>query len=480
MRAIDTRSAELGTPTRTLMEAAGRAVADAIAARYAPQPVLILCGPGGNGGDGFVVARLLAAQGWPVRVALQGEAARLTGDAADAAGACPVAIEPLDAALPVETMLVVDALYGAGLSRPLDALCADLARRARRVVSVDVPSGVHGDGAAPVGETFRADLTVTFVRKKPAHVLEPGRTCCGEIVLADIGAPAQAVDEAGVTAFENHPSLWALPWPDAAAHKHARGRVAIVAGAVGMSVTDGAVRLAARAAQRAGAGWVSVYTAPEKAALYAHEPAALVVRDAAQLSAAAGYNAIVFGPGAGRAPRTAAQAIALAQSAARLVLDADALSSAADDPDPLFLALRRPGAPPHAVLTPHAGEFARLFPDAASGSKLERTRAAAARSGAVVLFKGADTVIAAPDGRAIVNTHATPWLASAGTGDVLAGIIAALLAQGLPAFDAAAAAAWLHGDAGLRCGPGLIADDLPAVLPAVLDALAPAALRAKM
>lgn len=479
MRAIDARSAELGVATRTLMENAGRAVAAEIVARHAPQPVLVLCGPGGNGGDGFVVARVLAEQGWPVRVALHGEAARLAGDAADAARSCPVAIEPLDVHAPVEDMLVVDALYGAGLTRPLDALCADLAARARRVVSIDVPSGLEGDGAPPAGATFTAEFTVTFVRKKPAHVLEPGRTLCGAVVCADIGAPEQAVIETGVTAYENDPALWALPWPSATTHKHARGRVAVMAGAAGMSLTDGAVRLAARAAQRAGAGWVSVYTSPEKIAAYAHEPAALVVRDAsAGARALADYDAVVFGPGAGRASSTAALAREIAAGPAAVVLDADALSSCADDPEALFAALAA-GAEPRAVLTPHAGEFARLFSDILTGSKLDRARTAARRAGVVVLLKGADTVIAAPDGRAIINTHATPWLASAGTGDVLAGLIAALLAQGLAPFDAAAAAAWLHGEAGLRCGPGLIADDLPAVLPAVLDACAPAALRRK-
>jgi hydroxyethylthiazole kinase-like uncharacterized protein yjeF len=232
--------------------------------------------------------------------------------------------------------------------------------------------------------------------------------------------------------------------------------------------------LCARAAQRAGAGWVSAFVRRERAHLWAHEHAALVVResegDAAELS---GFHAIVFGPGAGRTPQVAATARTLAKLGLPIVLDADALSASVDAPANLFAALG-----PHVVLTPHAGEFDRLFPDLASiPDKLSRTRLAAARCGAVVLHKGADTVIAAPDARAIVSTHASPWLASAGTGDVLAGIIAGLMAQGMSPFDAAAAGAWLHGECGLRAGPGLIADDLPAHLPAVLDALAPEGLR---
>jgi NAD(P)H-hydrate epimerase len=474
MRAIDFRSAALGIATRTLMENAGRAVATEVMRRFAPEPVIVLCGPGGNGGDGFVAARVLLEAGWPVHVFLHGDVARLAGDAADAAHCCPAPIHPLDVDAPVETALTIDALFGAGLARPLDPLCADLAARARRVVSIDVPSGLAGDGAPPEGAVFRAVLTVTFVRKKIAHALEPGRSLCGTLVVADIGAPEQAVADADVRVFENHPTLWSLPWPGDQSQKHSRGKVAVWAGASAASLTDGAVRLTARAAQRSGAGWVSVYARPDRAPLYANEPAALVVRSVeAGLAPLDAYQCVVFGPGAGPSRETAATARAIAAQARACVLDADALSAAADDPAALFAAFGR-----NVALTPHGGEFARLFPsEAGLNCKLDRARAAAARCGAVVLLKGADTIIAAPDGRAIVNRHATPFLATAGAGDVLSGVIAALIAQGMAPLEAAAAAAWIHGEAGLRRGAGLIADDLVDELPAVLDALAPDGLR---
>ncbi|MGE3143088.1 MAG: NAD(P)H-hydrate epimerase, partial [Hyphomonadaceae bacterium] len=263
MRAIDARSAALGTPTRLLMENAGRAVADAICARFAPCTVTALCGPGNNGGDGWVAARFLMERGWPVRVESLVDRAALEGDAADAAAAFMGEIAPARGAAG-EAALYIDALFGAGLARPLEGEAAHLAMQLgqspERVIAVDTPSGLPGDGEAPAGAVMRAGLTVTFVRKKPAHVLAAGRARCGEIVVADIGTPEQALAEQNVRLWENGPAQWRLPWPDAHAHKHARGHVMTVSG--GFAQT-GAARLAARAALRAGAGLVTVLSPPD-------------------------------------------------------------------------------------------------------------------------------------------------------------------------------------------------------------------------
>lgn len=475
MRAIDARAAELGVPTRTLMENAGAAVAAATTARWEPRPTVLLCGPGNNGGDGFVAARKLAEAGWPVRVGFLGDRAALTGDARDASSAWMGWVDPADATLLDPGVLVIDALFGAGLSRPLDGMAAALAEASRAfdTLAVDVPSGVPGDGAPPSGPAFRADVTATFVRKKPAHVLEPCRTLCGDVVVLDIGAPAEAVAERGIRFWENDPDLWSLPWPQVEAHKHARGHVMVVSGPAG---STGAARLAARAALRAGAGLVTVLSPPgamrENAA---HLTAIMLteVRDpGALLAASAGAHAIVIGPAAGVTTRAREALLALLGAGKPLVIDADGLTLGGAEPDDFFAAL-----PESAVLTPHPGEFRRLFPDLMEAPRLDRTRRAAARAGCTVLLKGPDTVIAAPDGAAVVNGTGTSFLATAGSGDVLAGIIAGLIGQGMGSFDAACAGAWLHGRAGERLGPGLISEDLPEALPDVLDGLAPTRLR---
>lgn len=478
MRAIDSRAAELGVPTRTLMENAGQAVAAAIQARWSPRPTLVLCGPGMNGGDGYVAARRLAEAGWPVRVGFLGDRARLTGDAAEAArdwtgwtdAAAPSLLEPGD--------LIVDAVFGAGLTRPLDADCAALAAAAagHDTLAVDVPSGVPGDGETPEGAAFRADVTVTFVRKKLAHVLMPGRALCGEVVLADIGAPLETVAALGVTLFENGP--WAPPWPGLEAHKHVRGHVMVVSGPAGRT---GAARLAATAALRIGAGLVTVLAPPDALAENAAHLTAVMLADVqsadALREAATTASALVIGPAAGVGDELLARTLSLAALAKPLVIDADALTSAAARPDDFFGALGD-----HVVLTPHPGEFRRLFPDLSSapGNRIEKARAAAGRAGCVVLLKGPDTVIAAPDGRAAVNATGTPFLATAGSGDVLAGLIAGLAAQGMPVFDSACAGAWLHGLLGERLGPGLIAEDLPGAISSLLNTLAPVALRRRL
>lgn len=498
MAAADRASISAGVSGIALMEAAGKAVADAVARRWPRQNVLVLCGPGNNGGDGFVAARHLLAAGWPVRLSQLLADQPLTGDAAHHAGLWTGGTEPfstalLDAPALVGT-LVIDALFGAGLTRPLDgaalAMVQALAAQRAVVCAVDVPSGLDGatgkvwgnaeGGAAP------AALTVTFFRKKPGHLLYPGRALCGGLVVADIGTPNAVFDAPGTdgaaswNTWENDPALWraGFPWPQADGHKYQRGHAVVLGGA---SIT-GASRLTARAAARMGAGLVTlavpeavwpVYAAAMTGvmvhALPGHDPAAGL----GDLLADPRHNAVAIGPGAGVGESTRAAVLAALQPGRAVVLDADALTSFAADPAQLFSAIQaagRPdGSPAHCVLTPHDGEFARLFDT--TGDKLTRARRAAALSGAVVLLKGSDTVIAEPGGRAVVNSNAPPTLATGGSGDVLTGLIAGLLAQGMGAFDAACAATWLHGEAATAFGPGLVAEDLPESLPGVLRAL---------
>ncbi len=469
-----------GTPGIQLMENAGGAIAAAIQERWSRRLVLVLCGPGNNGGDGWVVARLLAEAGWPVRLASLVEPERLHGDAKLAAGRWSGPIEPLsetviDALLDGDP-LVVDALFGAGLARPVDGAAAlaltAIAERGLESVAVDMPSGVEGDTGAVLGVAAPAALTVTFFRKKPGHVLMPGdprpqgRALCGPCRVADIGIPEEVLTTISPRSWENGPDLWRddLPRPDPSGHKYARGHALILGGAR----MTGAARLAAQAARRVGAGLVTIVAPKPAWSVYASGPPGLLVEtdDAwRQLLADDRRNAVLLGPGAGVGDVTRAKALDACGSGKAVVLDADALTSFADDRGALVSALHD-----RCLLTPHDGEFARVFDH--GGSKLDRARAAARETGAVILLKGPDTVVAEPDGRAVVNTNAPPELATAGSGDVLAGIITGLVAQGMAAFPAACAAAWMHGDAASAIGPGLIAEDLIDGLPAVLRGLA--------
>jgi len=466
-----------GTPGIALMERAGLAVADAVATRHRlGTRVLVLAGPGNNGGDGFVAARVLRERGYPVRLALLGEVAGLAGDAALAAGRWRYAVEAATPAAICGADVIVDALFGAGLARPLDGIAAQIVAAVNaspaEVVAVDLPSGVSGLDGAALGAAVEAAVTVTFFRRKPGHLLFPGRAKAGKLRVADIGIDAAVLAEIGPATFANEPPLWLaqLPVPRADGHKYARGHAVVVSGG---PTHTGAARLAAAAALRAGAGLVTVASPPEAAPVNAAQLTAVMLRvfdgaaGLAALLADSRLNAVVVGPGVGVGEGTRGLVAACLDGARAVVLDADALTSHRDAPQALFAAIGgRAGA---VVLTPHDGEFARLFPDlAAVRAKPERARAAAARSGAVVLLKGPDTVVAAPDGRAAINHNAPPWLATAGAGDTLAGIIAGLLAAGMAGFEAAAAAAWMHGAAAAAVGPGLTAEDLaPALRPVV-------------
>jgi NAD(P)H-hydrate epimerase len=469
MAAADAFAVAGGVASLTLMEQAGRAVAEAIAARFKPCAVTVLCGPGNNGGDGFVVARLLDESGFTVRVAHDGGHKGDAGAMAARWSGETVALTP-DALRGAR--LVVDGLFGAGLSRPLEGAAASVVEALNDlpVVAIDVPSGVCGDSGRPLSAVHvRAVLTVTFFRKKPGHLLLPGRALCGEIVLADIGIPAEA---AATQLHENSPALWSYPWPKMEGHKYDRGHCVVISG--GPAAT-GAARLAARAALRIGAGLVSVASPRDALAVNAAHLTAIMLKPfegaagLAELLEDKRLNAVVIGPALGIGGETREMAGVALKSGAAVVLDADALTSFRDDPEALFARLHE-----RCVLTPHDGEFERLFPGLldASGSKVDAVRTAAGRAGCTVLLKGGDTVIAQPGGKAAINANAPAFLATAGAGDVLAGFIAGLLAQDMTAFDAACAAAWLHGEAARAFGPGLIAEDLPDTLPQVLAGLA--------
>ncbi len=462
-----------GIAGSALMENAGRAVADAVSRRWPPRPVAVLCGPGNNGGDGFVAARLLAERGWKVRMALLGDRATLRGDAAAAAARWPGPAEPLTPEALGDAGLVVDAIFGAGLARPIEgaalAVVEGLGRRGLPVVAVDVPSGVDGASGEIRGAAPMAALTITFFRKKPGHLLLPGRIYCGETVLAQIGIPDAVLDRLAPDTAANDPGWWlaGLPRPGLDSHKYTRGHALVAGGAV----MTGAGRLAARAAARLGAGLVTV-AAPESAfPIYAAALTGVIVHPISALDDFPGLladrrrNAALIGPGAGVGAETRDKVLAILAAAKRAVLDADALTSFAADPQALFAAIRSP-----VVMTPHEGEFARLFD--AGGSKTERARRAARQSGAVIVLKGADTVVAAPDGRVAINANAPPDLATAGSGDVLAGMMLGLLTQEMEPFAAAAAAVWLHGEAAGRVGAGLVAEDLVEALASALRDLA--------
>lgn len=475
MQACDRAAIAQGIAGLTLMERAGRAVADAVGALHNPPArVAILCGPGNNGGDGFVAARHLAAQGYVVRLGLLGERAALKGDADEMAGRWSGPIEPLTSSIFERADVIVDALFGAGLSRPLNGVARQMieaiATSPAKVVAVDVPSGVDGATGAVLGAAPKADVTVTFFRAKPGHYLLPGRALTGRLIVTDIGMPAAVLTPLAVATFLNGLSLWGglFPTPSADTHKYRRGHAVVLSGPAHRT---GAARLAARAALRIGAGLVTVASPPEAIAVNAAHLIAVMVEPVAGASALAALladarkNVCLLGPGAGIGEATGRNVLTALESMVAVVLDADALTSFAENPKALFDAIS--GRPAPVVLTPHEGEFARLFPDIA-GDKLARARAAAHRSGAVVILKGPDTVIAAPGGRAAVNANAPPWLATAGSGDVLAGLVTGLLAAGMPAFDAATAAAWVHGSAAYQIGPGLIAEDLTEAIPHVL------------
>ncbi|KAA2244118.1 NAD(P)H-hydrate dehydratase [Salinarimonas soli] len=478
MREADRLTIAAGTSGRELMERAGAAVAEAVR-RMGGGPVAVMCGPGNNGGDGFVAARLLAGHGTAVTVHLLGERQRLTGDAALAAADWTGPVHGASGGVR-DCALIVDALFGTGLTRALDGEAAAVVEAINRsglpVLAVDMPSGVDSDTGEVCGVAVRAARTVTFAGAKAGHFLLPGRTLRGQLHVVDIGIPGSVVAGLDSRLAVNGPETWqhALPSLEEDSHKYRRGHALVLSGPM---TRTGAARLAARAALRVGSGLVTLGSPRSAVLVNAAHLTAIMLRPcdgAAELREILEdprFSVVALGPGYGVGEATR-EAIRVAGASGRgLVLDADALTSFEGDLAGLASALG--GAP--AVLTPHGGEFERLTrgADGTRGvSKVERARAAAAHSGAVLVLKGADTVIAASDGRAAINAHASPYLATAGSGDVLTGLVAGLMAQGMPPYEAACAGVWLHGDAGLRLGPGLIAEDLPEIMPAALRGLA--------
>ena len=480
MAEADRRTIARGVGGIALMENAGRAIADAIAARHPPGlRVAVVAGPGNNGGDGFVAARILAERGYRVRILLVGNPDRLKGDAALAAqrwqgpttAAAPAALMPAD--------VIVDALFGAGLDRPVEGVARamiEAMNAAPCICAVDLPSGINGTTGAVMGLAVKATETVTFFRRKVGHVLLPGRLHCGTVRVADIGIAASVLDEIKPRISINSPTLWAksFPLPRVDGHKYTRGHAVVVSG--GLSFT-GAARLAGRGALRTGAGLVTIATPREALAVNAAASLAVMVRAVDGADELARFlddprrNVVLLGPGGGVGQLTRDLVLTALKGERAAVLDADALTSFAEEPQTLCAAVRARAKA--TVMTPHEGEFSRLFKTLAdeAPSKLERARRAAETSGAVVLLKGPDTVVAAPDGRVAIADNAPPWLATAGSGDVLAGIVAGCLAQGMPGFEAAAAAVWLHGEAGIAAGPGLIAEDLPEAMPGIYQRL---------
>ncbi len=469
-----------GVAGLTLMENAGSAVAETVAARLPiGSRVAVLAGPGNNGGDGFVAARQLAKRGYAATILLVGAVEQLKGDAAASAKAWN---GPIAAAVPAGLAgadIVVDALFGAGLDRPVDgvarAMIEAVNAQGAPVVAVDLPSGINSNSGAVMGVAARAAQTVTFFRKKPGHLLMPGRAYCGATSVVPIGIADAVLTRIAPRTFENVPELWRrmFPVPRPEGHKYLRGHVVVVSGP---SWSTGAARLAARGALRAGAGLVTIASPREALAVNAAANLAVMVRpvdgaaELARFLADPRFNALAIGPGLGVGEQTCELVLAALAGERAVVLDADAITSFAEAPQRLAGALKARGDKP-TVLTPHEGEFSRYFhgldEQTKAGSKLDGARLGTELTGAVVLLKGADTVVAAPDGRASIAANAPAYLATAGAGDVLTGIVTGLLAQGMPAFEAASAAVWLHGEAARAFGLGLIAEDIPEMLPGV-------------
>lgn len=475
MYKADRLAIESGVSGLELMENAGQGVAAHIEQGWDPCTVTILCGPGNNGGDGYVVARSLSEAGWDVHVLSIKDPAALSGDALEMYRQYDGAVEILDANSQANEGLIVDALFGAGFKGELPQGIRTFFEKANQknvpVVAIDVPSGVDGSTGEVAEGTPEADLTVSFFKAKCGHLLYPARRYLGLLQIIDIGIPETVLDEINADVFENTLNLWTekLPHVDETGHKYSRGHAAVNGGTVS---STGAARIAARAALRIGAGAVTVTSPPSALTVYASALEAVMVSSVTDNEAYDQWlcekriQAVLIGPGNGVSDRTKDFVETALRKESVAILDADALTVFKEDPDHLFgLIKKKPGRP--VILTPHEAEFSRLFKE--EGLALERARKAAQKSGAIVLLKGASTIIAEPRGQIIINTNAAPWLATAGSGDALAGIITGLVCAGMDAFLATAAAAWIHGEAALRHGKGLIAEDIEKEIPFILQ-----------
>ena len=475
MYRADRLAISVGMSSLSLMENAGRAVAKRIIDNWAPGEVAIMCGKGNNGGDGFVIARYLSEAGWRVRLGLYDKNGfkALCGDAKKMSDGWSGDVHNLDARLLDGVSLIVDAIFGAGISRPVSGHVKELLQAADNsgvpIVAVDLPSGVNGDTGEILGFAPRCHSTVTFFRPKLGHFLGPGADKIGNLFVEDIGIPETLISNFDCKVFHNKPESWGIdfPSPGPVTNKFDRGHLTIVGG----KKMTGAARLAARGGIRAGAGLVTIASPKKAVPIYALDWPEFIIKEVSNFTNLRIYiktkkvSALVIGPGLGISSRARRLIINCVRVGLPVVLDADAISNFADEPNKLF----NETLVGNALLTPHEGEFRRIFN--LKGSNLSRAIEAARLSGAIVLLKGAKTVIAAPDGRAAINDNAPPWLATAGSGDVLAGMIGAIVAQGLPSFESACMATWLHGAAANQIGPGLIASDLPSCLPAEIAKL---------
>ncbi|EHD14729.1 hypothetical protein CIN_06610 [Commensalibacter intestini A911] len=433
MSEVDKEAAKT-IPIIQLMENAGWAVTQEVVKRYKPCSVLVLCGPGNNGGDGYVVARLLAKKGWPVRVAAIGRP-KVGSDAEQAAHRWAGSIVEHPEDYIEKSGLVIDALFGAGLSRNIDSYISELLRKARRVVAIDTPSGIDGATGKVMGYAPHAELTVTFFRAKPGHYLLPGREYMGELVIKDIAISPVILSQIKPQCWLNEPGLWSIPTSEVEDYKYRRGIVSIIGG----SVMTGAARLSAHAALNVGAGLVHIFALGSHD-IYSSSSACFVIdKDSLETSLQDSRRKVwVCGPGLllGEAKEILSKLIA---SNVKIIADAG-----------VFQAENIEMLKGVSIITPHIGEFIRVFGEI-KADKISAARVAAQQTGAVVVLKGADTIIASPDGRVAINQHASPRLATAGSGDTLTGVIATLLAAGMSEWESACAGVWLHGEAGLLC-----------------------------
>lgn len=467
-------AAAMGMESYGLMQRAGEAVA-AAALRLFPDALrfVVLCGPGNNGGDGYVAAAALARAGASVTVHHLVDPSLLTGDAAHAHADASLPSTPLQAYMPHPGDVVIDALFGAGLARDVSRDVSDSVERVAAaglpVLAIDLPSGLDGMTGLVRGAAFQATNTVTFMTRKPGHLLLPGRTLCGAIEVFDIGIPHRLIAAEAERLWVNGPPLWHSlhAAPGVFDHKYRRGHLTVFSGG---ATATGAARLSATAGLKAGAGLVTIASPKDALSINATHLTAIMLHEINDTPDLERYledtrrATFVLGPGFGNLSFARAYALALGSAGRAVVLDADGITAFRNDARSLNNAFAQNG--PRLVVTPHEGEFARLFPEVSAmpAGKVEKARAAASELGGIVVYKGADTVIAAPDGRAAINETAPPQLATAGSGDVLAGIIAALMGQGLPAFEAACAGVYLHSEAALRAGRWLTAEGLVAAV----------------
>ncbi len=474
-------AAEAGISTLTMMENAGRAAAEEVVRRFPRgSRVTVLCGPGNNGGDGFVCARYLRERGYQVRLALLGKREDLARDPKEMARRWDEAIEPMSLQSLEGAQIIVDAIYGTGLRDDVTGIPAqiieEVTARGLPVVAIDVPTGIDATTGTVHGLAFKAAATVTFFRRKTGHVLLPGRLYCGDVRASDIGIPVTVLEDISPGTFTNDPDFWLRFFPKLKidGHKYDRGHAVVVSGPMERT---GAARLAARTALRSGSGLVTLATSKSAFYINAAQVTAVMVDPydgpvgLSDVLSDTRITAVLIGPGAGADPEVKDLVSSVLGSQATAVLDAEGITAFSEAPAELFDQIKT-RLPALTIMTPHEGEFKRVFPELdEEPSKLERARRAAEISGAVIILKGPDTVVAHPGSLAAVNENAPPWLATAGSGDVLSGLVTGLAAQGMAAFDAAAAAVWIHGELAQAFGPGMIAEDMADLLPGILQRL---------